>query len=117
GYDEIQGYAWHYTYYITGSGYRFTHGERRFSIGEVFTVCLLREAGGFWRVVSDLLSWQGDIHAGGAGWGLVRLKNFEQGVFNITSIKLMVSGYEWPIGFWQSARGRVYPSPSTHTST
>ncbi|MEM2238082.1 MAG: hypothetical protein QW351_06920 [Candidatus Caldarchaeum sp.] len=46
-------------------------------------------------------------HAGGAGWGSVRLKNFEPGVFNITSIELMVSGYEWPIGFWTSARGRV----------
>ncbi|MEM4346835.1 MAG: hypothetical protein QXH32_10710 [Candidatus Caldarchaeum sp.] len=30
GYAEIQGYAWFYTYYITASGYRFTHGERRF---------------------------------------------------------------------------------------
>ncbi|MEM4574146.1 MAG: hypothetical protein QXF45_06380 [Candidatus Caldarchaeum sp.] len=42
----------------------------------------------------------------------MRLKNFEQGVFNIASIELMVSGYEWPIGFWQSARGRVLPKLS-----
>ncbi|MEM0440420.1 MAG: hypothetical protein QW463_02295, partial [Candidatus Caldarchaeum sp.] len=52
---------------------------------------------------------QGDIHAGGAGWGLVRLKNFEQGVFNITSIELMVSGYDRPVGLWASDRGRVLP--------
>ncbi|MEM4346017.1 MAG: hypothetical protein QXI02_03895, partial [Candidatus Caldarchaeum sp.] len=109
GYAEIQGYAWFYTYYITASGYRFTHGERRFSVGEVFTTCLLRETGGFWRVVSELLSWQGDIHAGGAGWGLVRLKNFEPGVFNITSIELMVSGYDRPVGFWMSDRGKILP--------
>ncbi|MEM2334292.1 MAG: hypothetical protein QXZ62_06965, partial [Candidatus Caldarchaeum sp.] len=109
GYAEIEGYAWFYTYYITASGYRFTYGERRFSIGEVFTTCLFRETGGFWRVVSDLLGWQGDIHAGGAGWGLVRLKNFEQGVFNITSIELMVSGYDRPVGLWASDRGRVLP--------
>ncbi|MEM2238437.1 MAG: hypothetical protein QW351_08750, partial [Candidatus Caldarchaeum sp.] len=109
GYAEIEGYAWFYTYYITASGYRFTYGERRFSIGEVFTTCLFRETGGFWRVVSDLLSWQGDIHAGGAGWGLVRLKNFESGVFNITNIELMVSGYDRPVGFWTSNRGKILP--------
>ncbi|MEM2257868.1 MAG: hypothetical protein QXV39_07110, partial [Candidatus Caldarchaeum sp.] len=59
---------------------------------------------------------QGDIHAGGAGWGLVRLKNFEQGVFNITSIELMVSGYDRPVGLWASDKG-FYPSCSTRTST
>ncbi|MEM4346834.1 MAG: hypothetical protein QXH32_10715 [Candidatus Caldarchaeum sp.] len=69
----------------------------------------MRETGGFWRVVSDLLSWQGDIHAGVAGWGLVRLKNFETGVFNITSIELMVSGYDRPVGFWTSGRGKILP--------
>ncbi|MEM0443732.1 MAG: hypothetical protein QXH32_08985 [Candidatus Caldarchaeum sp.] len=111
GYAEMQGYAWFYTYYITAGGYRFTQGERRFAIGEVFTTCLFRETGGFWRVVSDLLSWQGVIHAGGAGWGLVRLKNFEPGVFNITSIELMVSGYDRPVGFWTSDRGDSTQAP------
>ncbi|MEM4306072.1 MAG: hypothetical protein QXD61_08870 [Candidatus Caldarchaeum sp.] len=55
------------------------------------------------------LAEQGDIHAGGAGWGLVRLKNFEQGVFNITSIELMASEYDRPVGLWASDRGRVLP--------
>ncbi|MEM4237156.1 MAG: hypothetical protein QW823_05105, partial [Candidatus Caldarchaeum sp.] len=41
GYASIEAFAWFYTYYVTASGYRVDAGERRFSLGEVFNVCLV----------------------------------------------------------------------------
>ncbi|MEM1940095.1 MAG: carboxypeptidase-like regulatory domain-containing protein [Candidatus Caldarchaeum sp.] len=96
GYASIEAFAWFYTYYVTASGYRVDAGERRFSLGEVFNVCLVPEAAGFWRVVADVLAWQGDIHAGGSGWAIIRLKNLEAGVFNITEFQIWVAGYDGP---------------------
>lgn len=96
GYASIEAFAWFYTYYVTASGYRIDAGERRFSLDEVFNVCLVPEAAGFWRVVADVLAWQGDIHAGGRGWAIIRLKNLEAGVFNITEFQIWVAGYDGP---------------------
>lgn len=96
GYAEVSIFAWFYNYYVTASGYRIEAGLRKFSLGEVFQVCLIPEGAGFWRVVASVLSWQGDIHAGGSGWAVIRLKNLESGVFNITELQIWVAGYDGP---------------------
>jgi hypothetical protein len=89
-------YEWFYSYYITASGYRIAAGERRFTIGELFQVCLFPETAGFWRIIASVSMWQGDIHAGGLGWAVIRLKNLEEGKFNITEFQIRVSGYDGP---------------------
>ena len=107
GYASIEAFAWFYSYYVTASGYRIDAGERRFSLDEVFNVCLVPEAAGFWRVVADVLAWQGDIHAGGSGWAIIRLKNLEAGVFNITEFQIWVAGYDGPAITYTVPRGAV----------
>jgi hypothetical protein len=97
GYAILEGYSWFYSYYVTASGYRIEYGERRFSLGAVFNVCLFRETAGFWRVVASVSAWQGDTHAGGIGWSIIRLKNLEPGVFDIYSLEVWVSGYNRPV--------------------
>lgn len=97
-------FDWFYNYYITASGYSISAGTRRFSLGEVFQACLNAEVAGFWRITATVQMWQGDVHAGGSGWALIRLRNFEPGVFNITEFQIWVSGYEGP--------AIVYPTPS-----
>ncbi|MEM4315072.1 MAG: hypothetical protein QXI97_02720 [Nitrososphaerota archaeon] len=94
GYAVLEGYDWFYAYYVSTSGYRIAHGERRFTPGSIFSVCLVRETAGFWRVVSTVSMWQGDTHAGGLGWAIIRLKNLEPGYFEIHSLEIWVSGYE-----------------------
>ncbi|MEM1945890.1 MAG: hypothetical protein QXF95_02605 [Candidatus Caldarchaeum sp.] len=96
GYAAVDVFAWFYSYYVTASGYKIEAGERRFSIGEVFQICLFPESAGFWRIVASVQKWQGDIHAGGSGWAIIRMKNLEPGVFNITAFEIWVSGYDGP---------------------
>ncbi len=97
GYAILEGYNWYYRYYVTASGYRIESGERRFYLETVFNVCMFRETVGFWRVVATVTSWQGDTHAGGEGWAVIRLKNLEPGVFDIYNMEIWVSGFEGPV--------------------
>jgi hypothetical protein len=78
-------------------GYRTRGGEARFVSGMVFSICLFKSVEGFWNIVPDILQWQGDIHAGGKGWAMLRLKNLEDGVFNITRLEIWVAGYDKPV--------------------
>ena len=94
GHAVLTVFDWFYTYYVTATGYRIAAGERRFSPGELFQVCLFPETAGYWRIVASVSMWQGDIHAGGLGWAVIRLKNLEEGVFNITEVQIRVSGYD-----------------------
>ncbi|GBC69471.1 hypothetical protein HRbin01_01170 [archaeon HR01] len=107
GYAILDIYAWYYSYYVTLTGYSIAYGERRFSIDTVFTVCLRREIIGSWHLAADVTMWQGDIHAGGSGWAIIRMKNLEPGYFRISSFEIWVSGYSRPIAITQ------YQEPET----
>ncbi|MDW8083904.1 MAG: hypothetical protein RMI49_01710 [Candidatus Caldarchaeum sp.] len=107
GYAVVEVFAWFYQYYITASGYRIDAGTRRFALNEIFQVCLVPEAAGFWRVVASVLAWQGDIHAGGRGWAVIRLKNLEPGIFNITEFQIWVAGYDGPATTHYTPRGVI----------
>jgi len=87
------------TYEITvfAERYRIRQVTVTVSEGSVVPVCLFKSVEGFWRVVADILEWRGDIHAGGRGWALIRIKNLEDGVFNITRLEVWVGGYDKPI--------------------
>jgi len=87
------------TYDVTvfAERYRIRQVTVTVSEGSVIPICLFRYVGGFWRVVVDIVEWSGDIHAGGRGWALLRLKNLEDGVFNITRLEVWVGGYDRPI--------------------
>ncbi|MDW8062840.1 MAG: carboxypeptidase-like regulatory domain-containing protein [Candidatus Caldarchaeum sp.] len=107
GHASVNVFAWFYSYYVTASGYRIEAGQRRFSIGEVFQICIVPEAAGFWRVVATVIAWQGDIHAGGSGWAIIRMKNLEAGVFNITEFQIWLSGYDGPAITFSKPEGVV----------
>ncbi|MEM1948311.1 MAG: hypothetical protein QXY84_06175 [Candidatus Caldarchaeum sp.] len=107
GVATLDTFAWFYTYYVNAPSYRIESGVRRFSIGEVFQICLVPEAAGFWRIVATVIAWQGDIHAGGKGWAIIRLKNLEAGIFNITEFQIWVDGYNSPAITYTVPRGVV----------
>lgn len=90
-----------YGYVVDMMGYWIRYGEGRFQPGGVVATCLFRAMEGCWRVVAEILEWCGDIHAGGRGWAMLRLKNLEEGVFNITRLKMHVAGYDKPVAVYQ----------------
>jgi len=87
------------TYDVTvfAERYRVRQLTVTFSPALTFPFCLFRSVEGYWRVVADILEWRGDIHAGGRRWAMLRLKNLEDGVFNITRFEVWVGGYDKPI--------------------
>jgi len=97
------------TYDVTvfAEGYRIRQLTITFSPGLTFPFCLFRSVEGFWRVVADILEWRGDIHAGGRGWALLRIKNLEDGVFNITRLEVWVGGYNKPISVMDIPREAI----------
>lgn len=106
GYAELRGDAPRaYRYYVSASGYRLRSDEVVFSPGMVYTTCLFRATEGFWRVVADIVEWRGDIHAGGRGWALLRMKNLEDGVFNVTRLEIWVAGFGKPVAAADIPRG------------
>jgi hypothetical protein len=96
-----------YSYYVSMQGYRTRGGEARFTAGMVFSICLFKATEGFWNIVSEITMWQGDIHAGGRGWAMLKLKNLEDGVFNITRLEIWVAGYNSPISTLDMPSGAV----------
>jgi hypothetical protein len=108
GHAELRGDAPRaYRYYVSASGYRLRSEEVVFSPGMVYTTCLFRTTEGFWRVVADIVEWRGDIHAGGKGWAMLRLKNLEDGVFNVSRLEIWVAGYGRPIAAMDIPHGTV----------
>jgi len=107
GYAHMVSPEGDYTYYVSMQGYRTRGGEARFTSGMVFSICLFKAAEGFWNIVPDILQWQGDIHAGGRGWAILRLKNLEDGVFNITRLEIWVAGYDRPISVTEIPSGAL----------
>ncbi|MEM0478522.1 MAG: hypothetical protein QW074_07775 [Candidatus Caldarchaeum sp.] len=106
GYAELRGDAPRaYRYYVSASGYRLRSDEVVFSPGMVYTTCLFRATEGFWRVVADIVEWRGDIHAGGRGWAMLRMKNLEDGVFNVTRLEIWVAGFGKPVAEADIPRG------------
>jgi hypothetical protein len=99
GYAEFRVEEGAYKYYVYASGYRLRAGEAVLTSGTVFRTCIFKTTAGFWRVAADITEWRGDIHAGGLGWGLVRLKNLEDGTFYIQRIEVLVEGYEKPVAY------------------
>jgi len=97
------------TYDVTvfAERYRIRQLTITFSPGSTLPFCLFRSVEGFWRVVVDILEWMGDMHAGGRGWAMLRLKNLEDGVFNITRLEVWVGGYNRPIPVMDVPRGAV----------
>ena len=86
-----------YEYFVSMQGYRTRAGESVFYDGMVFSVCLFKATAGFWNIVAGITMWQGDIHAGGLGWAIIRLKNLESGTFNITELQIWAAGYDKPV--------------------
>jgi hypothetical protein len=99
GYAEFRVEEGAYKYYIYASGYRLKAGEIVVTSGAVFRTCLFKTTAGFWRVVADITEWRGDIHAGGLGWAMIRLKNLEDGTFYIQRIEVLVEGYDKPVAY------------------
>ncbi|MEM4273328.1 MAG: carboxypeptidase-like regulatory domain-containing protein [Candidatus Caldarchaeum sp.] len=96
-----------YNYYVSMEGYRTRGGELPFTAGMVYEICLFKATEGFWNIVPTVLMWQGDIHAGGLGWSTIRLKNLEDGLFNITRLEIHVAGYDKPIAVYEAPGGVV----------
>ncbi len=93
----VEVYQWWYSYSIQHEDYMPASGVKKFKIGLVYEFCLIPRARGEWRVSAEILRVGGDIHPGGEGWILVRIRNLETGFFRIHQLRAYVEGFEEPI--------------------